>query len=80
MCTLDFDMEQVFRRRFRSGIFFLTPSDSFVMERKGHVYALPKGTTEQQINELMARSLRAKRNLIYDDVRTHEILTEPDAG
>ena len=78
MRELDFDLEQIFRRRFRSGIFFLSPTGGLVMERHGRVYALPAGTTERQVNEMMAQSLRAKRNLIYDAFRTNEILTDAD--
>ena len=47
MCEIDFDLEQIFMRRFQAGIFFLMPSDGFVMECRGHVYDFPKGTTER---------------------------------
>ena len=79
MCEIDFDLEQMFMRRFQAGIFFLMPSDGFVMECRGHVYGFPKGTTERDVNLMMAQSLRENRNLIYDRIKTNEILTDPDA-
>ena len=79
MDALDFDLEQLFRRRFRAGIFFLCPTGGLVMERRGRVYAFPSGTTERQVNDRMAQSLRAQRNLIYDEIRANEILLDPDA-
>lgn len=79
MCEIDFDLEQVFKRRFRSGIFYLAPSGGFVMECRGHVYGFPEGTPERDVNLMMAQSLQAKRNLILDRIKTNEILTDPDA-
>ena len=79
MGELDFDLEQLFRRRFRAGIFFLCPAGGLIMERRGHVYAFPPGTTERQVNERMAQSLRENRDLIFDAIRTNEILTQTDA-
>ena len=79
LCEIDLDLEQVFMRRFQAGIFFLMPSDGFVMECRGHVYGFPKGTTERDVNLMMAQSLRENRNLIYDRIKTNEILTDPDA-
>ena len=79
MCEIDFDLEQIFMRRFQAGIFFLMPSDGFVMECRGHVYGFPKGTTEREVNLMMAQSLQTNRNLIYDRIKTNEILTDPDA-
>ena len=78
MGEFDFDLEQLFRRRFRAGIFYLVPAGGLVMERTGHVYALPEGTTERQVNALMAQSLQARRNLIFDAVGENEILTDPE--
>lgn len=72
----DFDLEQVFMRRFHSGIFFLCPMDAFVMEHKGHVYAFPTGTTDLQVNEWMRKSLHAKRNLIYEAIKNNKILMD----
>ena len=79
MCEIDFDLEQVFMRRFQARIFFLMPSDGFAMECRGHVYGFPKGTTERDVNLMMAQSLQTNRNLIYDRIKTNEILTDPDA-
>ena len=79
MCDFDFDLEQMFMRRFRAGIFFLAPSGGLVMECRGHVYGFPEGTSERDVNLMMAQSLQSKRNLILDRIKTNEILTDLDA-
>ena len=78
MCDFDFELEQLFMRRFRAGIFFLEPSSTLVMEYRGRVYGFPEGTTAKEVNTLMEQSLHAERNLILDRIKTNEILTDPE--